>query len=67
VSSGRAQGGNFVNYLPQDEAVVAGLNANEGGLDPVESQTVVGSFEQRVVSTPKFWGSVELEATEDGF
>jgi hypothetical protein len=26
-----------------------------------------GSFEQRVVSTPKFWGSVELEATEDGF
>lgn len=37
----RAQGGNFVNYLPQDEAVAAGLGAEEGGLDPVESQRVV--------------------------
>ncbi|KAK3029792.1 hypothetical protein RJ639_038234 [Escallonia herrerae] len=33
--------GNFVNYLPQDEAVAAGLGADEGGLDPVESQRVV--------------------------
>ena len=31
--------GNFVIYLPQDEAVAAGLE--EGGLDPVESQRVV--------------------------
>lgn len=37
-----AQGdGSFVNYLPQDEAVAAGLGADEGGLDPVESQRVV--------------------------
>lgn len=33
--------GNFVNYLPHDEAVAAGLGADEGGLDPVESQRVV--------------------------
>lgn len=39
--SNRAQGGNFVNYLPQDEAVAAGLGAEEGGLDPVESQRAV--------------------------
>lgn len=40
VSSG-TQGGSFVNYLPQDEAVAAGLSADEGGLDSVESQRVV--------------------------
>ncbi|THG21590.1 hypothetical protein TEA_019603 [Camellia sinensis var. sinensis] len=34
-------GGNFVNYLPQDEAVAAGLPPDKGGLDPVESQRVV--------------------------
>lgn len=34
-------GGKFVTYLPQDEAVAAGLGADEGGLDPVESQRVV--------------------------
>lgn len=33
--------GNFVDYLPQDEAVAAGLGADEGALDPVESQRVV--------------------------
>ncbi|KAF2309667.1 hypothetical protein GH714_004523 [Hevea brasiliensis] len=45
VSSRTAAGpegvGNFVNYLRQDEAVAAGLGAEEGGLDPVESQRVV--------------------------
>lgn len=40
VSSG-VHSGNFVNYLPQDEAVAAGLGADEGALDPVESQRVV--------------------------
>ncbi|KAA8537847.1 hypothetical protein F0562_027573 [Nyssa sinensis] len=39
--SGKIHGGNFVNYLPQDEAVAAGFGADEGGLDPVESQRVV--------------------------
>ncbi|KAH7567520.1 hypothetical protein JRO89_XS07G0086200 [Xanthoceras sorbifolium] len=36
-----AHSGIFVNYLPQDEAVAAGFGADEGGLDPVESQRVV--------------------------
>ena len=40
-STARRAGGNFVNYLPQDEAVAAGLGADEGGLDPLESQRVV--------------------------
>lgn len=35
------QAGNFISYLPQDEAVAAGLGVAEGGLDPVESQGVV--------------------------
>lgn len=33
--------GNFVNYLPQDDAVASGLSADEGALDPSESQRVV--------------------------
>lgn len=41
AAAAAAAGGNFVNYLPQDEAVAAGLGAEEGGLDPVESQRVV--------------------------
>lgn len=39
--SSKIPGGNFVNYLPQDEAVASGLGADEGGLDPVESQRSV--------------------------
>lgn len=34
-------GGNFVNYLPQDDAVASGLPAEGGGMDPMESQRVV--------------------------
>lgn len=37
----KINGGNFVNYLPQDEAVAAGLGVEQGGLDPLESQRVV--------------------------
>ncbi|KAK1391564.1 Activating signal cointegrator 1 complex subunit 2 [Heracleum sosnowskyi] len=47
-SAGNRQGGapvtrsgNFVKFLPHDEAVASGLAADEGGLDPVESQRVV--------------------------
>ncbi|KAL0368948.1 UNVERIFIED_CONTAM: Activating signal cointegrator 1 complex subunit [Sesamum calycinum] len=36
----KSPSGNFVIYLPQDEAVAAGLGP-EGGLDPVEAQRVV--------------------------
>lgn len=58
--SGRAQGGNFVNYLPQDEAVASGLGANEGGLDPVESQRVVDLLNRELsrllkLSPRNFW------------
>ncbi|KAK3020759.1 hypothetical protein RJ639_047887 [Escallonia herrerae] len=41
IAANSVPSGNFVNYLPQDEAVAAGLGADEGGLDPVESQRVV--------------------------
>ncbi|KAK2985619.1 hypothetical protein RJ640_006882 [Escallonia rubra] len=41
IATNSVPSGNFVNYLPQDEAVAAGLGADEGGLDPVESQRVV--------------------------
>lgn len=39
--SSKSPAGSFVNYLPQDEAVAAGLGPEDGGLDPVESQGVV--------------------------
>ena len=52
--------GNFVNYLPQDEAVAAGLGADEGGLDPVEAQRVVdylnGELSRLLKLSPRdFW------------
>ncbi|KAB2045028.1 hypothetical protein ES319_D01G133100v1 [Gossypium barbadense] len=55
--------GNFVNYLPQDEAVAAGLSAEEGGLDPVESQRVVDLLNRELscllkLSPREFWKQV---------
>ncbi|XWS25525.1 hypothetical protein CRYUN_Cryun27aG0075400 [Craigia yunnanensis] len=55
--------GNFVNYLPQDEAVAAGLGAEEGGLDPVESQRVVDLLNRELsrllkLSPREFWKQV---------
>ncbi|KAF2324274.1 hypothetical protein GH714_011535 [Hevea brasiliensis] len=67
VSSGTAAGrqdvGNFINYLPQDEAVAAGLGAKEGGLDPVESQRVVDLLNRELsrllkLSPREFWREV---------
>lgn len=64
VSSRTAAGpqdvGNFINYLPQDEAVAAGLGAEEGGLDPVESQRVVDLLNRELsrllkLSPREFW------------
>ncbi|KAE8656123.1 Nucleic acid binding, putative isoform 1 [Hibiscus syriacus] len=46
--------GNFVNYLPQDEAVAAGLSAGDGGLDPVESQKVVDLLNRELSRLLKF-------------
>lgn len=37
----RGGSGNFVRYLPQDEAVACGLGADAGGLDAVGSQGIV--------------------------
>lgn len=58
--SNKAHGGNFVNYLPQDEAVASGLGADEGGLDPVESQRVVDLLNRELsrllkLSPREFW------------
>ncbi|XVF20088.1 hypothetical protein REPUB_Repub11eG0168300 [Reevesia pubescens] len=55
--------GNFVNYLPQDEAVATGLGAEEGGLDPVESQRVVDLLKRELsrllkLSPREFWKQV---------
>lgn len=56
----QAGDGNFVNYLPQDEAVAVGLGADEGGLDPVESQRVVDLLNRELsrllkLSPKEFW------------
>ncbi|XVF33648.1 hypothetical protein REPUB_Repub17cG0185900 [Reevesia pubescens] len=55
--------GNFVNYLPQDEAVATRLGAEEGGLDPVESQRVVDLLKRELsrllkLSPREFWKQV---------
>ncbi|KAE9458804.1 hypothetical protein C3L33_09313, partial [Rhododendron williamsianum] len=67
-----SSGGNFVNYLPQDEAVAAGLGAAEGGLDPVESQRVVdhlnGELSRLLKLSPKeFWREVAKDSSLHGF
>ncbi|XP_028950945.1 uncharacterized protein [Malus domestica] len=64
----RAQGGNFVSYLPQDEAVAAGLGANEGGLDALESQRVVDLLNRELsrllkLNPKEFWRQVASDAS----
>ncbi|KAH7845069.1 hypothetical protein Vadar_028364 [Vaccinium darrowii] len=64
--------GKFVNYLPQDEAVAAGLGADQGGLDPVESQRVVdhlnGELSRLLKLSPKdFWREVAKDSSLHGF
>ncbi|GKV20075.1 hypothetical protein SLEP1_g30247 [Rubroshorea leprosula] len=61
-------GGNFVNYLPQDEAVAAGLGADEGGLDPVESQRVVDLSNRELsrllkLNPKEFWKEVAMDTS----
>ena len=58
--SNRVSDGSFVNYLPQDEAVATGLRAEEGALDPVESQRVVDLLNRELsrllkLSAKEFW------------
>ncbi|KAF7830553.1 activating signal cointegrator 1 complex subunit 2 [Senna tora] len=66
--SNRTLGGNFVNYLPQDEAVAAGLGAEEGGLDPVESQRVVDLLNRELsrllkLKPREFWREVASDTS----
>ncbi|KAL8141098.1 hypothetical protein V2J09_007119 [Rumex salicifolius] len=67
--SNRDQGsGNFVNYLPQDEAVAAGLGAEDGGLDPLESQRVVDLLNRELsrllkLNPREFWKEVAKDSS----
>ncbi|XAR48419.1 hypothetical protein NMG60_11031240 [Bertholletia excelsa] len=67
-TAGEVHGGKFVNYLPQDEAVASGLGADEGGLDPVESQRVVDHLNRELSSLLKlsprdFWREVASDSS----
>ncbi|KAI4337045.1 hypothetical protein L6164_015503 [Bauhinia variegata] len=62
------RGGNFLNYLPQDEAVAAGLGAVEGGLDPLESQRIVDVLNRELsrllkLKPREFWREVASDAS----
>ncbi|CAN4122569.1 unnamed protein product [Withania somnifera] len=64
--------GSFVNYLPQDEAVAAGLGANDGALDPVESQRVVDILNRELCRLLKmnardFWRQVASDSSLHSF
>ncbi|CAM8980203.1 unnamed protein product [Rhodiola kirilowii] len=64
--------GNFVNYLPQDEAVAIGLGAEEGGIDPVESQRVVDLLNRELSKLLKlnardFWRQVASDTSLHNF
>ncbi|CAH1454352.1 unnamed protein product [Lactuca virosa] len=66
------QAGNFISYLPQDEAVAAGLGVAEGGLDPVESQGVVDLLNREcsilLKLNPKdFWREVASDTSLHAF
>lgn len=68
----KLQSGNFVNYLPQDEAVAAGLGVNEGGLDPVESQRVVDLLNRELsrlltLNPREFWREVATDTSLHDF
>ncbi|KAK1407545.1 hypothetical protein QVD17_39163 [Tagetes erecta] len=65
-------GANFVTYLPQDEAVASGLGAEEGALDPVESQRVVDLLNREcsrlLKLNPKdFWKEVASDTSLHAF
>uniref|UniRef100_A0A803MYS6 CUE domain-containing protein n=1 Tax=Chenopodium quinoa TaxID=63459 RepID=A0A803MYS6_CHEQI len=67
-SSNNGGGGNFVNYLPQDEAVAVGLGAVQGGLDPLESQRVVDLLNRELARLLKlkprdFWREVAVDTS----
>lgn len=58
--------GSFVPYLPQDDAVAAGLGADEGGIDAVETQEVADLLNEELTRLLKmkpreFWRTVEMD------
>ncbi|CAA3017766.1 activating signal cointegrator 1 complex subunit 2 [Olea europaea subsp. europaea] len=64
--------GHFVNYLPQDEAVATGLGADEGALDPLESQRVVDLLNRELsrllkLSPREFWKEVASDVSLHDF
>lgn len=59
--------GRFVKYLPQDDAVAAGLGVEDGGLNPEETQGVADLLNQELrallgMKAREFWRTV---ATDD--
>ncbi|PIA33234.1 hypothetical protein AQUCO_04200175v1 [Aquilegia coerulea] len=70
--SGSGNGGNFVNYLPQDEAVANGLGVQDGALDPIQSQRVVDLLNTELARllklNPKhFWKQVASDISLHDF
>ncbi|XP_045800205.1 activating signal cointegrator 1 complex subunit 2 isoform X1 [Trifolium pratense] len=60
--------GNFVYYLPQDEAVASGFGAEDGGLDALESQKVVDLLNSQLSRLLKlkpkdFWSQVASDTS----
>ncbi|KAE9603625.1 hypothetical protein Lal_00002128 [Lupinus albus] len=60
--------GNFVKYLPQDEAVATGLGAEDGALDPLESQRVVDLLNRELsrllkLKPKEFWKQVATDTS----
>ncbi|KAI3893250.1 hypothetical protein MKX03_019085 [Papaver bracteatum] len=64
----KQSGGNYVLYLPQDEAVASGLGAEHGASDPVESQRAVDLLNRELSrllkSKPRdFWKEVASDTS----
>ncbi|XP_068654586.1 uncharacterized protein [Aristolochia californica] len=64
----RKSSGNFVKYLPQDEAVAVGLGVEDGGLDDVESQRVVDLLNMELsrllkLNARDFWREVANDSS----
>ncbi|WJX41468.1 hypothetical protein P8452_28817 [Trifolium repens] len=60
--------GNFVYYLPQDDAVAAGFGAEDGGLDALESQNVVDLLNSQLsrllkLKPKEFWSQVASDTS----
>lgn len=61
-----------MNYLPQDEAVAVGCGAEEGGVDPVESQRVVDLLNRELsrllkLDSRSFWREVSSNTSLHDF